>query len=112
MADKVADLHRILLSWNYWELVSKAEEGGGPNDSLRPVAHTFKDIKVRLALSTQLTKMELTTLHHSHSHRACKHTSNCSVLIIISICLVCILVVNACCNKEQIISSSPLQTLF
>ncbi len=39
-------LHRILLSWDYWELVRQSEEGGGPFENLRAVPDTFRDIRV------------------------------------------------------------------
>ncbi|KAF5835699.1 P-loop containing nucleoside triphosphate hydrolase protein [Dunaliella salina] len=44
-AAATAKLHRILLSWDYWELVRKSEEGGGPFDNLRSVPDNFKDMK-------------------------------------------------------------------
>jgi hypothetical protein len=42
----VLKLHRIVLSWDYWELSERAAQGLGPMDSLRLVPNTFKDLKV------------------------------------------------------------------
>ncbi len=38
-------LQRLLLTWDYWHLVAKAEEGGGPFETLRLVPSTFADMK-------------------------------------------------------------------
>lgn len=39
-------LQRIVLSWDYWELNRRSQEGKGALDKLRAVPSTFKDIKV------------------------------------------------------------------
>ncbi|KAJ9510377.1 hypothetical protein QJQ45_015835 [Haematococcus lacustris] len=39
-------LQRIVLSWDYWDLVRRAEEGGGPFENLREIPRTFRDVKV------------------------------------------------------------------
>lgn len=46
-------LQRILLSWDYWDLVRKSEEGGGPFETLRSVPHSFSDMKVVLRTAMQ-----------------------------------------------------------
>uniref|UniRef100_A0A7S0WSL5 Helicase ATP-binding domain-containing protein n=1 Tax=Chlamydomonas leiostraca TaxID=1034604 RepID=A0A7S0WSL5_9CHLO len=38
-------LQRILLSWDYWDLVRKSNEGGGPFETLRTVPNSFADMK-------------------------------------------------------------------
>ncbi|KAL6754526.1 AAA domain-containing protein [Haematococcus lacustris] len=38
-------LQRIVLSWDYWDLVRRAEEGGGPFENLREIPRTFRDVK-------------------------------------------------------------------
>ncbi len=39
--------HRILLSWDYYALCKRAEEGKGVYDTLRSVPNTFASIQVR-----------------------------------------------------------------
>ena len=39
--------HRLILSWDYFDLCDKAEQGSGVYDSLRNVPPIFKDIHVR-----------------------------------------------------------------
>lgn len=39
-------LQRILLTWDYWDLVYKAEEGGGPFETLEDIPNEFKDVHV------------------------------------------------------------------
>jgi hypothetical protein len=49
MVDAVGSLlklQRTILTWDYYSLAAKAEEGGGPFDNLRRVPSTFKDIQV------------------------------------------------------------------
>lgn len=38
--------HRILLSWDYFDLCQRAEEGKGVYDTLQPVPNTFTSIQV------------------------------------------------------------------
>ena len=42
----VAQLQRVLLSWDYWELSTKAEEGQGTIADLRQVPQTFSSTEV------------------------------------------------------------------
>jgi hypothetical protein len=54
MVDAVGSLlklQRTILTWDYYSLAAKAEEGGGPFDNLRRVPNTFTDIRVGLGLS-------------------------------------------------------------
>lgn len=49
MVDAVASqqkLHKILLSWDYFDLWKKCEEGGGVHDELKPVPQTFNTVEV------------------------------------------------------------------
>jgi hypothetical protein len=63
IAASTAKLHKILLSWDYWELVRRTEEGEGPSDeTLRPVQDTFKDIKARTR------RKHTDTRAHRHTH--------------------------------------------
>ena len=39
-------LHKILLSWDYWEVNEKLEDIGGVFDKLREVPQTFTSMKV------------------------------------------------------------------
>ncbi len=50
MVDAVASqqkLHKILLSWDYFDLWKKCEAGGGVHDELKPVPQTFSTVEVR-----------------------------------------------------------------
>jgi hypothetical protein len=47
VAAVVSRFHRILLSWDYFALCGRAEEGKGVYDSLRRVPNTFASIQVR-----------------------------------------------------------------
>ncbi len=45
-ARAVAKLQRILLTWDYWDLLNKVEEGGGPSETLQEIPNVFKDAQV------------------------------------------------------------------
>lgn len=40
-------LHKILLTWDYYELCEKAENGTGVFADLKSVPNSFKDIQAR-----------------------------------------------------------------
>jgi hypothetical protein len=46
-AGATSRFHRILLSWDYFELSARADEGKGVYDVLKPVPNTFSSIQVR-----------------------------------------------------------------
>ncbi len=46
-----AKLQRIVLSWDYWSLAARADEGHGVFDTLKPVPNTFADVKASRLLS-------------------------------------------------------------
>lgn len=41
-------LHRILLTWDYFELGERVAMGGGAFETLKPVPPTFENIKASL----------------------------------------------------------------
>ncbi|GFR51044.1 hypothetical protein Agub_g13208, partial [Astrephomene gubernaculifera] len=57
MVDAVASqqqLHKILLSWDYFELWKRCEAGGGVYEELKPVPQTFASIKAYQAVMEPL----------------------------------------------------------
>ncbi|KAK9812831.1 hypothetical protein WJX72_004417 [[Myrmecia] bisecta] len=54
----LSQLHRILLSWDYWELSAKADEGEGAIDDLRQVPGTFKSVEEYISVFSPLVLEE------------------------------------------------------
>jgi hypothetical protein len=42
------NLHRIVLSWDYYDILEKLDAQGGIYESVRAVPSTFKDLKARV----------------------------------------------------------------
>lgn len=76
--------HRILLSWDYYALCQRAEEGKGVYDTLRSVPNTFASIQVctrchssrRTAPGSKSTLVQLST--HSRAHLMGCQRSGCA----------------------------------
>jgi hypothetical protein len=84
----ICRFHRILLSWDYYALCKRAEEGKGVYDTLRRVPNTFASIQVRsLAAATAAVTaaaaataragaaaavtLQITALAEHHKHMSC-----------------------------------------
>jgi hypothetical protein len=72
-------LHKVVLSWDYWEISEKQEETGGVFDKLEAVPTTFASMQVGMLWTwrQRWRRMERVPMHACLHDGACRTTKAC-----------------------------------
>ena len=59
-----AELQRLLLAWDYWELAERIDSGAGAGKDVKPVPATFASEQVVSRCAEQLSSAQQQEVHH------------------------------------------------